>query len=186
LLPESLAALRALNPIKIDLLEAHAMKADRFVIRRRLLVALASSGLLLLAAEVAAQQAQKPNPYPEHGQIIATRLGAEAVGGAGVVGPLKRWIYHADCGDLYYDLQGGGKPFSRPARMLHSELKSKRPIWTTARTANAIALPEPASPIRIRSPTKLETPERSRNEARDLRSTERVFTYPPSREAVES
>jgi hypothetical protein len=93
LLPESLAALRALNPIKIHLLEAHTMKADRFVIGPRLLVAPASSGLLLLAAEVAAQQAQKANSYPEHGQTIAPRLGAEAVGSAGVVGPLKRWIY---------------------------------------------------------------------------------------------
>ena len=84
------------------------MKADRFVIRPTLLVALAS--LALVAAGVAAQQAPKPNLYPEHGQVIATRLGAEAVGSAGVVGSLKRWVYRVDCGDLYYDLQGGGKP----------------------------------------------------------------------------
>ena len=86
------------------------MKADRFVIRPKLLVALASLALLLLAAGVAAQQAPKPNPYPENGQVIATRLGAEAVGSAGSVGSLKRWIYRVDCGDLYYDLQGGRKP----------------------------------------------------------------------------
>ena len=85
------------------------MKADRFVIRPKLLVALASL-TLLLAAIVAAQQAPKPNPYPEHGQVISTRLGAEAVGSAGVVGSLERWIYRVDCGDLYYDLQGGRKP----------------------------------------------------------------------------
>jgi hypothetical protein len=84
------------------------MKAGRFVIRPKLLVALAS--LALLAAGAAAQQAPKPNPYPEHGQVVATRLGAEAVGSAGSVGSLKRWIYRVDCGDLYYDLQGGGKP----------------------------------------------------------------------------
>ena len=86
------------------------MKAGRFIIRRKWLVALVSLALLLLAAGVAAQQAPTPNHYPEHGQIIATRLGAEAVGSAGSVGVLKRWIYRVDCGDLYYDLQGGGKP----------------------------------------------------------------------------
>jgi hypothetical protein len=87
--------------------EVHTMKADRFVIRPKLLAALAS--LALLAAGVAAQ-ASRPSSYPEHGQVIATRLGAEAVGSAGVVGSLKRWVYRVDCGDLYYDLQGGGKP----------------------------------------------------------------------------
>ena len=86
------------------------MKADRLIIRWKWLVALVSLTLLLLAAGVAAQQAPTPNHYPEHGQIIATRLGAEAVGSAGSVGSLKRWIYRVDCGDLYYDLQGGGKP----------------------------------------------------------------------------
>ena len=85
------------------------MIADRFVIRQTLLIALASLVLLPLAAGVAAQQAPKPNSYPEHGQVIATRLGAEAVGSAGIVGSLKRWVYRVDCGDLYYDLQGGGK-----------------------------------------------------------------------------
>ena len=82
------------------------MKADRFVIRPKLLVAFASLALLPIAAGVAAQQ----EPYPEHGQVIATRLGAEAVGSADSVGSLKRWIYWVDCGDLYYDLQGGRKP----------------------------------------------------------------------------
>ena len=86
------------------------MKADRLIIRWKWLVALVSLTLLLLAAGVAAQQAPTPNHSPEHGQIIATRLGAEAVGSAGSVGSLKRWIYRVDCGDLYYDLQGGGKP----------------------------------------------------------------------------
>jgi len=119
------------------------MKADRFVIRPKLLVAFASLALLRLAAGVAAQQEPKPNPYPEHGQVIATRLGAEAVGSADSVGSLKRWIYRVDCGDLYYDLQGGRKRLSPSARMLHSQLKSKKPIWTTAaRTANVIALSE--------------------------------------------
>ena len=60
------------------------MKADRFVIRPKLLVAFASLTLLPLAAGVAAQQEPKPNPYPEHGQVIATRLGAAAVGSAGI------------------------------------------------------------------------------------------------------
>jgi hypothetical protein len=86
--------------------EAYTMKANRFVIRPKLLVAFASLALLPLAAGVAAQQ----EPYPEHGQVIATRLGAEAVGSADSVGSLKRWIYWVDCGDLYYDLQGGRKP----------------------------------------------------------------------------
>ena len=86
------------------------MIADRFIIRRKWLVALVSLALLLLAAGVAAQQAPTATPYTEHGQVIATRLGAEAVGSAGSVGSLKRWIYRVDCGDLYYDLQGGGKP----------------------------------------------------------------------------
>ena len=154
LLPESLAALRALNPIKIDLLEAHAMKADRFVIRPRLLAALASSGLLLLAAEVAAQQAQKPNPYPEHGQIIATRLGAEAVGGAGVVGPLKRWIYRADCSDLYYDLQGGRKTVLTAGQNVTFRIEKQKAYLDDGKNGKRIALPEPASPIRIRSPNQ--------------------------------
>jgi len=85
------------------------MKANRFVIRPKLLVALASLALLL-AAGVAAQQAPKPSLYPEHGQVITTRLGGEAVGSAGIVGTVNRWIYRVDCGELYYDLQGGGKP----------------------------------------------------------------------------
>lgn len=83
------------------------MKADRFI-SLKLLVALVS--LVLFAAGVAAQPAPTPNTYPEHGQVIATRLGAEAVGSAGSVGSLKEWIYRVDCGDLYYDLQGGRKP----------------------------------------------------------------------------
>jgi hypothetical protein len=85
------------------------MKADRFVLRPKLLVALASFALLP-AAGVAAQQPPQPNPYPVHGQVIATRLEGEAVGSAGVVGTLNKWIYRVDCGDLYYDLQGRGKP----------------------------------------------------------------------------
>lgn len=84
------------------------METDRFIIGRELLVALVS--LVLLAAGVAAQPAPTPNAYSEHGQVIATRLGAEAVGSAGSVGTLKKWIYRVDCGDLYYDLQGGRKP----------------------------------------------------------------------------
>jgi hypothetical protein len=86
------------------------MKAAGFVIRPKLGVALASLAPLLLAAGVGAQPAPKPNPYPEHGQVIATRLGGEAVGSAGVVGTVRTWIYRVDCGDLYYDLQGSGKP----------------------------------------------------------------------------
>ena len=83
------------------------MKADRFVISSKLLVALASSALL--AGGVAAQQAPNPSPNPEHGQVIATRLAAEEVGSGGSVASLKRWIHRVDCGDLYYDLQGGRK-----------------------------------------------------------------------------
>jgi hypothetical protein len=60
------------------------MKADRFAIRQKLLITLAALLLLPLAAGVATQQAPKPNPYPEHGQVIATRLGAAAVGSAGI------------------------------------------------------------------------------------------------------
>jgi hypothetical protein len=70
--------------------EAYTMKADLFVIRPKLLVAFASLALLPLAVGVDAQQEPKPNPYPEHGQVIATRLGAEAVGSADSVGSLKR------------------------------------------------------------------------------------------------
>jgi hypothetical protein len=139
------------------------MKADRFVIRPKVLVAFASLTLLPLAAGVAAQQEPKPNPYPEHGQVIATRLGAEAVGSADSVGSLKRWIYRVDCGGLYYDLQGGRKRLSPSARMLHSELKSKEPIWTTAaRTANVIALSEPVSPTRSGIPNQTRTRRRAR------------------------
>jgi hypothetical protein len=86
------------------------MKADRFVIRPKFLLALASFVSFVLAAGVAAQPAPQPNAYPEHGQVISTRLGGEAVGSAGSVGTLKRWVYRVDCGDLYYDLQGGRKP----------------------------------------------------------------------------
>jgi hypothetical protein len=86
------------------------MKANRFVITPKFLPALASFLPLLLATGVAAQPAPQPNPYPEHGQVIATRLGGEAVGSAGSVGTLNRWIYRVDCGDLYYDLRGGRKP----------------------------------------------------------------------------
>jgi hypothetical protein len=88
------------------------MKADRFVIRPKMLVAFASLALLPPAAGVAAQQEPKPNPYPEHGQVIATRLGAEAVGSADSVGSLKRWIYRVDCCNLYHDLQGRQKTVS--------------------------------------------------------------------------
>jgi len=72
------------------------MKADRFVIRPKLLVAFASLALLPLAAGVAAQQEPKPNPYPEHGQVIATRLGAEAVGSADSVGSLSWFLEKMD------------------------------------------------------------------------------------------
>jgi hypothetical protein len=73
-------------------------------------VARASLALLLIVGVVAAQEAPKGVPYPEHGKVIATHLGIETVGSAGSVGSLKRWIYRVDCGALYYDLQGGGKP----------------------------------------------------------------------------
>ncbi len=79
-------------------------------ISAKLLVARASLALLLVVAGVPAQEAPKGNPYPEHGKVITTRLGIETVGSAGSVGSLKRWIYRVDCGDLYYDLQGKGKP----------------------------------------------------------------------------
>jgi hypothetical protein len=88
------------------------MKADRVVIGPKLLVAFASLALLPLAAGVAAQQEPKPNPYPEHGQVIATRLGAEAVGSADSVGSLKRWIYRVDCGDLLLRSSGRQKTVS--------------------------------------------------------------------------
>jgi hypothetical protein len=76
----------------------------------RLLIARGSLALLLVVAGVAAQDTSKGKPYPEHGKVIAAHLGTEAVGSAGVVGSLKRWVYRVDCGDLYYDLQGKGKP----------------------------------------------------------------------------
>ncbi len=81
-------------------------------ISAKLLVARASLALLLVVAGVPAQEAPKGNPYPEHGKVITTRLGIETVGSAGSVGSLKRWIYRP----------------SASARMLISELKSKRPI----------------------------------------------------------
>jgi hypothetical protein len=55
------------------------MKADRFVMRPKLL-ALASLTLLLVAAGVVAQPAPSPTSYPEHGKVISSRLGAEARG----------------------------------------------------------------------------------------------------------
>jgi hypothetical protein len=130
------------------------MKADRFVIRPKLLVALASLALPLLAAGVAAQQAPKENPYPEHGKVIATRLGAEAVGSAGIVGSLKGWVYRVIAVTSTTIFREAENRLSPSAKMLLSELKSKKPIWTTARTANVITLSEPESPIRSRVPNK--------------------------------
>jgi hypothetical protein len=76
----------------------------------RTLIAGSIVALLLAAAGASAQDAPKEKSYPVHGKVVAAHLGGEAVGSAGVVGTINRWVYRVDCGDLYYDLRGKGKP----------------------------------------------------------------------------
>ena len=63
----------------------------------------------LVAGRAAAQNEPKQTLYPQHGEVISSRIEGEAVGSAGVVGTLKRWVYRVDCGEQYYELQGKGK-----------------------------------------------------------------------------
>ena len=79
-------------------------------INRRALIAGSVLAMFLAVTEASAQNATKDKSYPVHGKVVAAHVGGEAVGSAGIVGTINRWIYRVDCGDLYYDLQGKGKP----------------------------------------------------------------------------
>ncbi|HWX54993.1 MAG TPA: hypothetical protein VN176_10435 [Verrucomicrobiae bacterium] len=74
------------------------------------LIAGSALSVLLAITGASAQNAAKEKLYPVHGKVITARIEGEAVGSAGIVGTVKRWVYQVDCGDLYYDLRGKGKP----------------------------------------------------------------------------
>ncbi len=81
-------------------------------INRRVLIAGSVLAMFLAVTGTSAQNqsSAKEKSYPVHGKVVAAHVGGEAVGSAGIVGTINRWIYRVDCGDLYYDLQGKGKP----------------------------------------------------------------------------
>jgi hypothetical protein len=66
--------------------------------------------MFLAVTGASAQDQSSAKSYPVHGKVVASHIGGEAVGSAGIVGTINRWIYRVDCGDLYYELQGKGKP----------------------------------------------------------------------------
>jgi hypothetical protein len=76
------------------------------------------------------------------------------VGSAGIVGSLKGWVYRVIAVTSTTIFREAEKPSLTVGQDVTSELKSKKPIWTTARTANVITLSDPESPIRSRVPNK--------------------------------
>jgi len=79
-------------------------------LNRRVLIAGSVLVMFLAVAGASAQDASKEKSYPVHGKVMAAHVAGEAVGSAGVTGTLNRWVYRVDCGDMYYDLRGKGKP----------------------------------------------------------------------------
>jgi hypothetical protein len=83
---------------------------DMNAINRGLLAAGSVLTLLLVAVGAWAQAATNDKSYPQHGQIIAAHLGISNTAGNGfAVASWRKWIYRVDCGDLYYELEGGNK-----------------------------------------------------------------------------
>jgi hypothetical protein len=79
-------------------------------IRRRLLATSSALTLLLVVVGAWAQDATNDKAYPQHGQVIAAHLGISNTAGNGfAVASWRKWIYRVDCGDLYYELEGGNK-----------------------------------------------------------------------------
>jgi hypothetical protein len=68
---------------------------------------------LLIATITVARNEPNKATYPESGNVVSARIATETVGsvvmGVGSVGQLKKWVYRIDCGDHYFELQGGGK-----------------------------------------------------------------------------
>jgi hypothetical protein len=79
-------------------------------INLRIMIAGSAVALLLAAAGASAQDATQEKSYPVHGKVVSARAVGEAVGSAGIVGTVNKWVYRVDCGDLYYELRGKGKP----------------------------------------------------------------------------
>jgi hypothetical protein len=79
-------------------------------LNRRVLIAGSVLAMFLAVAGASAQDAAKEKSYPVHGKVVTAHIEGEAVGSAGIVGTMDRWVYRVDCGDLYYDLRGKRKP----------------------------------------------------------------------------
>jgi hypothetical protein len=86
------------------------MMRRRKVTNLRMMIAGSALALLWVVSGASAQDATQEKSYPVRSKVISAHVGGEAVGSAGIVGTIKRWIFRVDCGDLYYDLQGKGKP----------------------------------------------------------------------------
>lgn len=83
-------------------------KLDDMYFTRYLLV------LLLIASTITlARNEPTGTTYAESGKVVSARIASETVGsvvmGVGSVGQIKKWVYRVDCGDHYFELQGGGK-----------------------------------------------------------------------------
>jgi hypothetical protein len=76
------------------------------------IVRAAASAIALLCVAVGAwaQDTTNDKSYPQHGQVIAAHLGISNTGGNGfAVASWRRWVYRVDCGELYYEIEGGNK-----------------------------------------------------------------------------
>ena len=80
------------------------------VISRTVMISGSVLALLCAVAGASAKDAAKEKSYPVHGKVVTAHVEGEAVGSAGIVGTVNRWVYRVDCGDLYYELRGKGKP----------------------------------------------------------------------------
>jgi len=71
------------------------------------------AAFLLIATFTLARDEPSKATYPENGKVVSARIASETVGsvvmGVGSVGQIKKWVYRVNCGDHYFDLQGGGK-----------------------------------------------------------------------------
>ena len=66
--------------------------------------------LSLLAIGLKAQNDPKPALFPQHGEVISSRIRTETWGSKAAVATYKKWIYRVDSGELYFELEGGRKP----------------------------------------------------------------------------
>jgi hypothetical protein len=65
--------------------------------------------ILLLATRAVAQNDAKQTLYPQHGEVVSSRVATESIGSGGFTGAYHKWVYRVDCGERYYELQGGEK-----------------------------------------------------------------------------